>query len=203
VPFSDVDMRVSARAEVVKHPENPIPVDVHTFDGGPEMSNDSANGNARGLGDVLLRAKYHMLKGEGNNLAAVVQMKTDTGDEEDFLGTGDKTVRALMIYSRTFGSFTPHLNLGYEVNLDDSKQNSLEYAAGFDVGAQKWTLAMSVLGSREISGDEIADTIVNGSVGIKWNPFGNYILTANVLMPLNNDGLRSNVITTLALERNF
>jgi hypothetical protein len=108
-----------------------------------------------------------------------------------------------MIYSRTFGSFTPHLNLGYEVNLDDSKQNSVEYAAGFDVGAQKWTLAMSVLGSREISGDEIADTIVNGSVGIKWNPFGNYILTANVLMPLNDDGLRSNVITTLALERNF
>lgn len=203
VPLADVDMRVSARAEVVKHPENPIPVDVHTFDGGPEMSNDSANGNARGLGDVLLRAKYHILKGEGNNLAAVVQMKTDTGDEEDFLGTGDKTVRALMIYSRTFGSFTPHLNLGYEVNLDDSKQNSVEYAAGFDVGAQKWTLAMSVLGSREISGDEIADTIVNGSVGIKWNPFGNYILTANVLMPLNDDGLRSNVITTLALERNF
>ncbi len=203
LPFSDVDMTVTARAEVFKHPDNPIPVDVHTFEGGPESPNDSASGSARGLGDVLLRAKYHILKGEVNNLATVVQIKTDTGDEKDFLGTGDKTVRALMIYSRTFGSFTPHLNLGYEFNLDDSKQNSVEYAAGFDVGAQKWTLAMSVLGSREFNGDDIADTIVNGSVGIKWNPFGNYILTANVLMPLNDDGLRSNVISTLALERNF
>lgn len=203
IPVSDVDVQVGARAVVTKSPDNPIPVDVHTFEDGPESQFDRASGNATGLGDILLRAKYHWVKGDGHNLAAALQFKSASGDEKEFLGTGDNTLRSLLIYSRTFGPFTPHVNLGYEFNLDDSDQNSLEYAAGFDVGTQKITFAMSVLGSREISGDGIADTIVNGAAGIKWNPFGNYILTANVLVPLNDDGLRSDIISTLAFERNF
>jgi hypothetical protein len=203
VPLADVDLRVDAHAEVIRSPENPIPIDVHTFEGGPESPNDSASGTATGLGDVVLRAKYHWLQSETNNLAAAVQVKTATGDDEDFLGTGDNTVRPLLIYSRSFGRFTPHMNLGYEFNLDDSDQNSLEYAAGFDFGAESYTLALSILGSREMSGDGIADTIVNGAFGVKWNPFASYILTANVLVPLNDDGLRSDFISTLAFERNF
>lgn len=203
IPYADVDVQVIARAAVVKSPDNPIPVDVHTFEDSPESPFDRASGNATGLGDILLRAKYHWIKGDGHNLGAALQFKSASGDEKDFLGTGDSTLRPLLIYSRTFGPFTPHVNLGYEFNLDDSDQNSLEYAAGFDVGSQKFTLAMSVLGSREIGGDGIADTIVNGAAGIKWNPFGNYILTANVLVPLNDDGLRSEIISTLAFERNF
>jgi hypothetical protein len=203
LPFADVDMRVATRATVVKSPDNPIPVDVHTFEDGPESPNDNASGSARGLGDVLLRAKYHWLQSEQHNLAVAVQLKTATGDDEDFLGTGDTTLRPLLIYSRTFGSFTPHVNLGYEVNFNDSDQNSIEYAAGFDFGVQKFTVALSVLGSRELGGDGIADSIVNGAAGVKWNPFGNYILTANLLVPLNDDGLRSDLIGTIAFERNF
>ncbi len=203
VPIADVDVRIVSHAEVVKSPENDIPVDVHTFEGGPESPDDMASGSAQGLGDIVLRAKYHWLESDTNNLAAALLVKTASGDEEDFLGTGDTTVRPFLIYSRSFGAFTPHLNLGYEFNLDDSDQNSLEYAAGFDFGAEKLTLAVSVLGSREFGGDGFADTIVNGAVGLKWNPFGSYILTANVLLPLNDDGLRSDVISTLAFERNF
>lgn len=203
VPIADVDVRVGAHAEVVKSPDNQIPVDLHTFEDGPESPNDGASGSAQGLGDVLLRAKYHWLQGETHNVAAALLVKTATGDEDEFLGTGDNTVRLLLIYSRSFGPFTPHLNVGYEFNLDDSEQNSLEYAAGFDFGAEKFTLAVSILGSREFSGDGIADTITNGAFGVKWNPFASYILTANVLLPLNDDGLRSDFISTLAFERNF
>jgi Putative MetA-pathway of phenol degradation len=203
VPFAEVDMRIDAHAEVVKSPLNPIPADVHTFEGGPESPDDHARGSARGLGDILLRAKYHWLKSDQHNLAVALQLKSATGDEDDFLGTGEATVRPLLIYSRTFGAFTPHLNLGYEFNLDDSEQNSLEYAAGFDVGTENLTFALSVLGSREASGDGIGDTIVSAAAGVKWNPFGSYIFTGNVLVPLNDDGLRSDFITTLAFERNF
>jgi hypothetical protein len=203
VPVADVDVRIGAHAEVVKSPENPIPADVHTFEDGPESPDDGASGSATGLGDIVLRAKYHWLESETNNVAAALQVKTATGDEDDFLGTGESTVRPFLIYSRSFGAFTPHLNLGYEFNLDDSDQNSLEYAAGFDFGAEKFTFALSVLGSREFGGDGFADTIVNGALGVKWNPFGSYIVTANVLVPLNDDGLRSDLISTVAFERNF
>ena len=203
VPVAEVDVRIGAHAEVVKSPDNPIPVDVHTFEGGPESPDDSASGTAQGLGDVVLRLKYHWLESETHNVAAALQVKTATGDEDDFLGTGQSTVRPFLVYSRTFGRLTPHVNLGYEFNLDDSDQNSLEYAAGFDVGAERFTFALSVLGSRELGGDGFADTIVNGALGVKWNPFGSYIVTGNVLMPLNDDGLRSDAIGTLAFERNF
>ena len=203
VPVAEVDVRIGAHAEVVKSPDNPIPVDVHTFEDGPESPDDTASGSARGLGDVVLRLKYHWLESETHNLAAALQVKTATGDEDDFLGTGQTTMRPFLVYSRTFGRLTPHVNLGYEFNVDDSDQNSLEYAAGFDVGAERFTLAVSVLGSRELSGDGFADTIVNGALGVKWNPFGSYIVTANVLTPLNDDGLRSDAIGTLAFERNF
>ena len=203
IPFSNVDMDIDAHASVIKSPDNPIPVDVHTFEGGPELPNDSASGSASGLGDIWLRAKYHWVKSEGNNLAAELLVKTKTGDEEDFLGTGETTVRPFLVYSRSFGSFTPHVNLGYEFNLDDSKKDSAEYAVGFDYGAQYMTIAVSILGSRELNGDGIADTIVNGAAGVKFNPFSNYIFTVNALVPINDDGLRSDIIATLGVERNF
>lgn len=203
VPFSRVEMNIDAHADVVKSPENLIPVDVHTFEGGPESPNDRANGSANGLGDIWLRAKYHWLESESNNLAAEIVVKTSTGDDSDFLGTGEATARPLLVYSRTFGSFTPHINLGYEFNFDDSKKNSLEYAAGFDYGSQLLTFAVSVLGSREMNGDGIADTIINGATGVKFNPFGNYIVTVNALFPLNDDGLRSDLIATVGIEKNF
>src|SRR5690606_20301311 len=151
---------------------------------------DSARGSARGLGDILLRAKYHWLKSDQHNLAVALQLKSATGDEEDFLGTGEATVRPLLIYSRTFGSFTPHLNLGYEFNLDDSIQISLEYVASYDVGIVSLTFAVIMLGRRQPSGYGIRYTLVSAAASLKWNPFGNYIFTGNVLGPLNDDGLR-------------
>jgi hypothetical protein len=65
------------------------------------------------------------------------------------------------------------------------------------------TLAVSILGSRELNGDGIADTIVDGAAGVKFNPFSNYIFTVNALVPINDDGLRSDIIATFGVERNF
>lgn len=202
-PLAHLDMSIFSHASVLKSPQNMIPADIHTFEGGPESPNYRTHDSASGLGDIVLRAKYHWLQSETNNLAGALQVKLPTGDEHNFLGTGETTVRPFLVYSRSFGAFTPHVNFGCELNLDDSGQNSVEYAAGFDYGRKKLTLAMSVLGSREYDGDGIADTIVNAAVGLKWNPVQSLIVTSNLLMPLNDDGLRSKYVSTLAIERNF
>jgi hypothetical protein len=44
---------------------------------------------------------------------------------------------------------------------------------------------------------------VNSSIGIKYTPRDNVILMANLLVPLNDGGLRSDVIPTLGLEMYF
>jgi hypothetical protein len=209
IPIVRVDMDVRARAEIVPSPDNPFPA-VHTFVGGPESPNDAASGDAIGIGDIVLRAKYHVLKSDVVDLAAAMLVKLATGDEDDFLGTGDTTIRPLVILSRTFSgfvlprlNFTPHLNFGFEWNIDRSSQNALEYVIGFDVGTRRITFAGEFLGSHELHGDGIGDNILAASVGTKWNPFGRFLLIANVQFPLNDDGLRAAWIPTVGVEYSF
>jgi hypothetical protein len=171
---------------------------------------DEASDEATGLGDIVLRAKYHLLKSSVADVAAAVLAKLETGDEDNFLGTGDTTVRPFVIVSRTFFdvvfpglSLTPHLNLGYELNVDDSHQNSLEYVVGFDVGVQRFAVAGEMIGSHQVDGDGIGDDLLNASVGVKWNPVQRFIVSANGQFPLNDEGLRSNIIATFGVEYSF
>jgi hypothetical protein len=210
VPFVHVDMRVKSQARVVQAPENTLFPGVHTFENGPESPNDSASDSATGLGDIVLRAKYYLLSSAYLDLAGALLVKLATGDHDNFLGTGDTTMRPFLVVSRTFRNFvlpqlvlTPHLNLGYEFNLDHSDRNSLEYVVGFDVGNARVTLAGEFLGSHELDGDGIGDNVLTASVGVKWNIWQRFLLEANAQFPLNDEGLRSNLILTFGVEYAF
>jgi hypothetical protein len=45
--------------------------------------------------------------------------------------------------------------------------------------------------------------IFSGSLGIKYRPFGNLVLTGNVLLKMNNSGLRSTAIPLVGLSYSF
>ena len=207
IPIATVDMDVKSTAVVIESPGNTLFPGVHTFVGGPESPDDGASDHAAGLGDIVLRAKYLLLNSDVVDIAGSVLTKFETGNERDFLGTGDTTVRPFLVVSRTFPdlfaspiSVTPHVNIGFEFNLGRSEQSSVEYAAGFDLGTKRLTVAADVLGSHEPNGDDIGDDIVTGSLGVKWNPLGRLLLSANVQVPFNDAGLRSNVITTFGVQ---
>lgn len=200
VPFVRVDMDVRSHAQIVVSPDNPFP-SAHQF--GAESPDDAVSDSATGLGDIVLRAKYHWLKSDTNNVAVALLVKTETGDEKDFLGTGDTTVRPYLIYSRKFGNLTPHINLGYKFNLDTSDKNTVEYAVGFDYATRKVTVAADIIGSKKVDNSGIGDRIVNGALGLKWSPAKNVVLGGNVMTSLNDDGLRSDLITTISAEYTF
>ncbi|MBI3779928.1 MAG: transporter, partial [candidate division NC10 bacterium] len=89
---------------------------VHLFRNGTSSITASSGGDATGLGDVILRTKYNLLKNHPvfPDLAAVAEVKLPTGNDDDLLGTGGTNVTSLLVASRTYGGwFTPHLNLGY------------------------------------------------------------------------------------------
>jgi len=46
-------------------------------------------------------------------------------------------------------------------------------------------------------------TLLLGNAGVKFNPFGNLLLSASVLFPLSNAGLRSRVTTMIGLDYAF
>ena len=203
MPIVNVDMRVKSHAEIITSPTNPFPA-VHTFVGGPESPDDHASGSATGVGDVVLRAKYYLLKSEVIDVAGALLTKLATGSHGDFLGTGTTTIRPFLILSRTlFGILTPHLNLGYEFNLDRGSQSTVEYVIGFDLGTSRLTFAGELLGSYAPSGDGSGDHILTASMGVKWNPWKQLLVSANAQVPVNRSGLRSDLILTFGAEYSF
>ena len=155
------------------------------------------------MSDLILRAKYNLYKGEKTSLALATLGQFGTADSEDFLGTGDDAIRPFLVAARTFGSITPHVNLGYEFNLDRDERSALEYTVGFDTGSNRWTFAGELLGSHELDGDGIGDDIVDTAWGVKWNPTGLWLLALNTRFGLNDAGLRSTFVSTLSLEYGF
>jgi hypothetical protein len=45
--------------------------------------------------------------------------------------------------------------------------------------------------------------ILNGSLGIKYRPFGKVVVTANVLLKMNDSGLRSKAIPLVGVSYSF
>jgi len=203
MPIVNVDMRVKSQAEIITSPANPFP-GIHTFVGGPESPDDRASGSATGIGDVVLRAKYSLPKSEVIDVSGALLTKLPTGSHRDFLGTGTTTIRPFLILSRTlFDILTPHLNLGYEFNLDRGSQSTVEYVIGFDLGSSRLTFAGGLLGSYAPSGDRSGDHILTASMGVKWNPWKQFLVSANAQVPVNRSGLRSDLILTFGAEYSF
>ena len=212
IPLVYVNMDISSNARVISSPLNPFsqidPVSGNRFtpfhqfnSGSADRSSDSASGSAVGFGDVLLSAKYYMLDRERFDVSGALQIKLPNGDQNDFLGTGSTTIRPFLIASGDIGELIRvHLNAGYKFDLGNHERDNLNYAAGFEVGNQTITGVFDFLGSNEMSGDGMGDDIYDAAVGFKWRALDNMIVTGNVLIPLNSQGLRSDIIGLVAIE---
>ena len=178
-----------------------------------------------GIGDIALRTKLRILHGERVSAALLADVRAPTGRQEDFLGTGEVSARGLFIASSRHGDFAPHVNIGYAYRAADLSQDAVELAAGFEQRMGSWaTLAVDLLGTfgveespvvfpepyqleapflREVQRTNIPDRrddILDGSIGFKFSTGGGLVLIANVLVPLNDGGLRAQAIPTLGLQ---
>lgn len=103
--------------------------------------------------------------------------------------------------------------------------NQLEYAVGFDAGvSKKFSFAADVLGQdifhaqgvrpstfTAANGTQFADNnfvretanIINGSLGFKVNPISTLLVSFNVLIQLNDAGLRSRVVPLVGFSYSF
>jgi len=182
---------------------------IHFFGPNSTPPDASGGGDETGLGDILLRTKYNFLRNYDDiipDLAFLVEMKLPTGDEARLLGTGGTTLTGLLVASKTYGQWlTPHVNLGYEIDTGDTRQNAIRYALGVDARLSSGlTVAAAVIGRLKPDGGEAGDHITDLSLGVKWNPVTSLILRANVQIPLDkNSGLRADFIPMVAVEYIF
>ena len=185
------------------------------------------------IGDLLLRAKYNFFRDPTFAMAGILELRLPTGDEDEFRGLDTVRVRPFFVASAGFGGFAPHVNLGFDLGDTDKAKHEFIYRVGFDWGVFRWaTVAVDVLGryiidsdrvelgsdqpvciggtgaactggTRGVSRQEADSHIVDAAFGVKFNPWKNVLLLANVLIPLNDTGLRDNITPLFGIEVGF
>jgi outer membrane putative beta-barrel porin/alpha-amylase len=198
VPLVHVTARATSDA-TINHPPG-IPND-DTFITPPHST---SGGDATGLGDVILRTKYTLLRDAPSlpDFAFYGQINLPTGSESDLLGTGNTDVLAMAVLSKQLGAIAPHLNIGYQQVFGHGLDTSnLQYVVGADASIiPTVTVAVDVVGRRLDTGLNLTDF----AVGAKWNVFGRSIVSANFLVPINrSQGLRPDYAWTARWEMLF
>ncbi len=182
----------------------------------PTATNRQAFARATGFGDLLLRAKYVVLREQPVDLAAALGVSFPSGDRDDFHGTGEYRVQPGLIVSRVIAErFQPLLNLGVDLNAGDVNRSVFRWAVGSTATvAGPLTAAVVFLGRNELSAqaDKITtpfffqierNDIYDASMGLRWLFAESGVISANVIVPLNRDGLRAEVIPTVEVEYAF
>lgn len=195
----------------------------------------STSGTDSGIGDVVVRAKYHMSGGDAWNVAQSVDVRLPTGDELNLLGIAGPQLKLTFIASSAIGELSPHANLAYTISgasgaADDlayvaAPPEEINYAAGADLAVSlRTTVAADIVGRvmRKIGKLEWSPSgfggsqyqqfyfdagqdlhLLLGSVGLKVNPFGNMLLTTNVLFPLKKNGLTDQLTWMAGVDYSF
>lgn len=240
LPFVRVQMDGSAHASINSFTYAFLGLANHNFNDNPtnpQLTTDVAySGDASGIGDIALRMKYVFLKGGKWDLAVLTDVRLPTGDEADYLGTGDTNIKFQEILSRKVGDFRPHFNLAYEWRGAELDSDELEFDLGFDHKiSDSVTIAAEVMGSFDVNDSETiqlfpgsvmiedriatgsllrqvrrsnvpeaaSDDVIDGAFGVRFAPKENMSFFANLLVPLNDSGLRSDVTPTVGFSALF
>lgn len=268
IPILNVRMAVASNATITPNSVAPaiptFPGQVfHQFDpstvsscaGKPQPclnANFTDSGSATGIGDVLLRGKYEVYKGEHLGFSVGADIRTPTGDATNYLGSGAIGVRPFGVLSYR-ARIAPHLQVGYEVNGSSilagsfvgtttntkaSLPDRFVYIAGADIGITKrLSGAFDFIGNEIIGGPQLraatytdlgrcvdiscssvvagtthstiavsTDTNYNessASMGLKFRPGRNLIITGNALVRVNDSGLKASVVPLVGVSYSF
>ena len=171
-----------------------------------QVARDGFDSSSFGPSDLYLRAKYRFLESRYVDAAGVLTVTLPTGGADDFRGFQDPTGTPLLVLSKNLPFFSPHVNLGYAIrSADDISQ--FVWSTGADLRLFPWlTGIVDFLGFNDTvrAGDLGPNqNVYQYSLGVKLNPWRDLIWAVNFQMPLNQDGLRADVIYTTQLQYTF
>jgi hypothetical protein len=182
IPFVDVRMGISSAASIVSF-ENPCcihnfaipsPYPTHELVLSTSQATFFNANSAAGIGDVVIRGKFEVLKGEKAGLALGVDVHAPTGDAKNFLGSGTAGARPFATFSYA-ARVSPHATVGYLWNGQSILAGNITagtkahlpdvvtYSAGADAGlTRRLTVNVDFIGqslrkATEISPSTFAD----------------------------------------------
>jgi hypothetical protein len=135
-----------------------------------------AEGSAGGMGDLLLRAKTTMMREGTRALAAGLDVRLPTGDEQNLLGAGAAGLRPFAAFSSSYGAFAPHANVAYQWNgrsvlAGDVRAGSeaglpdqFLYVIGSDLGVnERFSIVFDILGQRVLNSPHLSKYVLSAS----------------------------------------
>jgi hypothetical protein len=184
----------------------------------------TASASASGLGDIVWRAKYNVLRHEATALSVVAEGRLPTGREEDLLGAGRHTFRPRLTASVEADRLTLNADVGY---LFGSFSREFDYGAGITVAPSSRVTIVGELVGRRLSAaghltevaaphprligvetirltaiEQATDRVVAVG-GMKVNIASAWLITANVSRFLTDAGLTANWIPAVTIEYSF
>jgi hypothetical protein len=248
-PIVSVDLRARARLTILPLATEAVSPPIHIWDNDSRVRDFTDDGSASGIGDLLVRGKYRLSGESRSGFAVAADVRLPTGDEDDLLGTGATQTKLYFIGSTGWGTFSPHLNVGYTFSsggsdLGGDVPDEYNYTLGLD-----WAVHPRVTLNADFVGRTLLDTINLdaeptvfpfctqqqspgppncapgavamttlpelqsaegdidlwlGAAGLRFNPTGNFLVSANVLFSLGDEGLQDeDVMPVLSLEYSF
>ena len=180
------------------------------LDGAP-FANSVFNESDTGIGDVVLRTKYELMNDGESAFSIGGDLVFPTGDEDLYLGGGGMGYRVRALYGKQFGKFYPTAEIGYfwsgirgdsRLVLDEDDFNQVEYRLGipYEV-SERATVALEWIGSK-------SDAFTQNDLGLsgRWDMSKfkeGLVIDLGLRLPIDDDGLRTNVTPTVAVEYRF
>jgi hypothetical protein len=190
------------------------------------------DGSATGIGDIAGRMKVNLLQGNRAAIALLADVRAPTGDEKDFLGTGEWAFRGLGILSLQFGNFSPHANAGYvwrgENAANGVANDAVLATIGFDQVFAPWaTFSADVISElqlgrsvfevpgpvtftepfvrvvRPMEISDARDNLATVSLGFRLATLSNFMGVANTLIPIAGSSPRPDFAWTVGVEYDF
>ena len=130
LPIAHVNMEANVRATIIRLSSHATPL-VHTFVQGQDVPQKffEESGSASGIGDVVIRSRYNFLNRGETGLAAAIDLRLPTGDENNLLGLGTTQAKLYFIWSQNRDRLSPHVNIGYTISGSGDRTTTLGYTS--------------------------------------------------------------------------
>lgn len=232
-PFQRVSMDVTYRATILDFATRNTAPTTHLFPNGTKTTDFTESASASGIGDILLRAKYNFSRTADQAFAVGLDVRLPTGDEADMLGTGSTQTQIYLISSLSAGRIGPHFNVGYTAASGDGTNQINYVAGAEYAATPKLTLVGDLIGRFFIDTFRLEDEVVPhqfrqsdtasfettsfntvqaregnvssilGTVGLKFNPVSNLLVSGHLMFTITDAGLRRRLTPVLGVDFSF